>query len=34
MALCVALEIAQMQGRTLDEVLEKTRENCRNMYGV
>ena len=34
MALCVAVEIAQFQMRSLDEVIEVTRENARNFYGV
>lgn len=34
MALCVAVEIAQFQMRSLDEVIEVTRQNATKMYGI
>ena len=34
MALCVAVEIAQFQMRSLDEVIEVTRENAKKLYGI
>ena len=34
MALCVAIEVAQFQMRSLDEVIEVTRENARKLFGI
>ena len=34
MALCVAIEVAQFQMRSLDEVIQVTRENARKVFGI